>query len=282
MGSLKLSNDLSPEESYRQYRALNLFKRHLNKGRKYNFGDDDNLMLNQFLDLNYVQMGEFSHLDERSKSKFIYKLLKLVDYTTETRDFLLDVGGYTDAPPTWKGEVEDGEDSNFIRKRRRPNSPNSLTESKMKAIEPPPTDFTNDEIRMIRRNAALLNDPFDAALPKIRNERSISHLHQRVSNEFANVAHRWRSFAEHYKKNWNAEALIFREEEEEEAEIGEEGEEIRVVDQEEEEEEEVEKVEVEKEEVEEEEEEEEEEEVEEEKEEEEEEEEEEIVKEGEE
>merc|ERR1712215_429047 len=111
---------------------------------------------------------------------------------------------------------------------------------------------------------ALLNDPFDAALPKIRNERSISHLHQRVSNEFANVAHRWRSFAEHYKKNWNAEALIFREEEEEgeEAEIGEEGEEIRVVDQEEEEEEEeeeVEKVEVEKEEVEEEEEEEEEE-----------------------
>merc|ERR1712215_67936 len=200
MGSLKLSNDLSPEESYRQYRALNLFKRHLNKGRKYNFGDDDNLMLNQFLDLNYVQMGEFSHLDERSKSKFIYKLLKLVDYTTETRDFLLDVGGYTDAPPTWKGEVEDGEDSNFIRKRRRPNSPNSLTESKMKAIESPPADFTNDEIRMIRRNAALLNDPFDATLPKIRNERSISHLHQRVSNEFANVAHRWRSFAEHYKK----------------------------------------------------------------------------------
>merc|ERR1711895_178787 len=43
---------------------------------------------------------------------------------------------------------------------------------------------------------------------------------------------RWRSFAEHYKKNWNAEALIFKEEEEEE-----------------EEEEEVEKVEVEKEEV---------------------------------
>merc|ERR1712236_85815 len=72
----------------------------------------------------------------------------------------------------------------------------------------------------IRRNAALLNDPFDAVLPKIRNERSISHL-QKVSNEFANVAHRWRSFAEDYKKNWNADALIFREE----AEIGEEGEE---------------------------------------------------------
>merc|ERR1712215_581501 len=89
----------------------------------------------------------------------------------------------------------------------------------------------------------------------------ISHLHQRVSNEFANVAHRWRSFAEHYKKNWNAEALIFREEEEAEiGEEGEEGEEIRVVDQEEEEEEEEkeeEKVEVEKEEEEEEEEEEE-------------------------
>merc|ERR1712215_316960 len=200
--------------------GLNLFKRHLNKGRKYNFGDNDNLMLNQFLDLNYVQMGEFSHLDERSKSKFLYKLLKLVDYTTETRDFLLDVGGYTGASSTWKGEVEDGEDSNFIRKRRRPISPNSLTESKMKAIEPPPADFTNDEIRMIRRNAALLNDPFDAVLPKIRNERSISHL-QKVSNEFANVARRWRSFAEEYKKNWNTGVLIFREE----AEIGEEGEE---------------------------------------------------------
>merc|ERR1712215_414460 len=115
-------------------------------------------------------------------------------------------------------------------------SPNSLTESKMKAIEPPPADFTNDEIRMIRRNAALLNDPFDAVLPKIRNERSISHL-QKVSNEFANVAHRWRSFAEDYKKNWNADALIFREEAEI-GEEGEEGEEIRVVDQEEEEEEE--------------------------------------------
>merc|ERR1712002_177265 len=111
--SLKLSNDLSPKESYWQYRALNFVKRHLNKGRKYNFGDGDNLMLNQFLDLNYVQMGEFSHLDERSKSKFLYKLLKLADYTTETRDFLLDMGGYTDVSSTWKGGDFDGEDSKF-------------------------------------------------------------------------------------------------------------------------------------------------------------------------
>merc|ERR1712030_208124 len=165
-----------------------------------------------------------------------YKLLKLADYTTETRDFLLDVGGYTDTPSTWNGEDFDGEDSNFIRKRRRSISPNSLTESKIKAIEHPPADFTNDEIRMIRRNAALLNGPFDVVLPKIRNERSISHL-QKASNEFANVARRWRSFAEDYKKNWNTGALIFREE----AEIGEgeeEGGEIRVVEQEEEEEEE--------------------------------------------
>merc|ERR1712120_116721 len=103
------------------------------------------------------------------------------------------------------------------------------------------------------------NDPFDVVLPKIRTERSISHL-QKASNEFANVTRGWRSFAEDYKKNWNTGALIFREE----AEIGEEEEEeeeIGVVEQEEEEEaeeEEEEEVEVEVEEVEEEEEEEEE------------------------
>ena len=50
-------------------------------------------MINQFLDLNYVQMAEFSHLKEGSKSKFFHKLMNLADYTNSSHEFLLNATG---------------------------------------------------------------------------------------------------------------------------------------------------------------------------------------------
>ena len=64
--SLKLSKN-NTEKYYKEMKILNLIKQYLNKTRKYNFYNSDNLMLNQILDLNYVQMAEFSHLKEDSK-----------------------------------------------------------------------------------------------------------------------------------------------------------------------------------------------------------------------
>ena len=72
---------------------LNLFKHYLNKGKKFDFGKSDNLMVNQFLDLNFVQMAEFTHLKEHQKSRFFTKLLKLSNYTNLTLDFLLNASG---------------------------------------------------------------------------------------------------------------------------------------------------------------------------------------------
>merc|ERR1712082_549156 len=90
--SLKLAKDKT-DQYYKELKVLNLFKQSLNKSKKYNFGDSDNLMINQLLDLNYVQIAEFSHLKERSKSKLFYKLVKLADYTRNSREFLLNASG---------------------------------------------------------------------------------------------------------------------------------------------------------------------------------------------
>ena len=50
--SLKLSKDKT-EKYYKEMKMFNLFKQCLNKAKKYNFDNSDNLMINQVLDLNY-------------------------------------------------------------------------------------------------------------------------------------------------------------------------------------------------------------------------------------
>ena len=155
--SLKLSKD-NTKKYYKEMKILNLIKQYLNKTRKYNFENSDNLMLNQILDLNYIQMAEFSHLKEDSKSKFFQKLIKLADYTNSSREFLLNATGLAksktnsevkdthsnvsskvkdlntfDMNSTWKhtNEIPKDQDSiildkNSTRKRTRVKAPNSL------------------------------------------------------------------------------------------------------------------------------------------------------------
>ena len=76
-------------------------------------------MLNHILDLNYVQMAEFTHLRERSKDKFFYRLLKWANYNSSTLEFLLNVTGLQSANEGSKEVDLTPEDSNHIRKRAR-------------------------------------------------------------------------------------------------------------------------------------------------------------------
>ena len=85
-------------------------------------------MLNHILDLNYVQMAEFTHLRERSKDKFFYRLLKWANYNSSTLEFLLNVTGLQSANESSKEVVDlTPDDSNHIRKRARsPLSTNAI------------------------------------------------------------------------------------------------------------------------------------------------------------
>ena len=235
--SLKLSKDKT-DKYYKELKILNLFKQCLNKAKKYNFGNSDNLMINQFLDLNYIQMAEFSHLKEHSKLKFFYKLLSLVDYTNSSREFLLNATGL--ANPKTNLVVKDRHtnvspnveftsnifDMNSTRKRTRPKSPNSLNEDKSpkkvarnktpaggshhgKAISL--ANFSNDEIRMLHRNFYVTSD---ISIPKIINKRDTSSLFNISPKGIKNLAHRWGKFAEDYKKTWKRAKVSFDDKEE--------------------------------------------------------------------
>ena len=210
-------------------------------------------MLNQILDLNYIQMAEFSHLKEDSKSKFFQKLIKLADYTNSSREFLLNTTGLAklktnsevkdshsnvsskvkdlntfDMNSTWKhtNEIPKYQDSiisdkNSTRKRTRTKAPNSLNGDKgskkgkhnkiptgdpqhEKAISL--TNFTNDEIRMLHRNFYVTSD---TNIPKIINKRDTSSPLNISPKGIKNLAHRWRKFAEDYKKSWKSEKVSF-------------------------------------------------------------------------
>ena len=76
---------------------LNLFKEYLNKSNdSYKFGTLDNLLINPFLDLNYVQMASFDNLRGKSKKNFFYKILRWAEYAESTRDYLLGITGLSD------------------------------------------------------------------------------------------------------------------------------------------------------------------------------------------
>ena len=72
---------------------LNLFKQYLNRSNIYKFGALDNLLINPFLDLNYVQMASFNNLKGKSGNQFFYKLLRWADYAKSTRDYLSGITG---------------------------------------------------------------------------------------------------------------------------------------------------------------------------------------------
>ena len=79
---------------------LSLFKEYLNRSNIYKFGTLDNLLINQFLDLNYIQMASFNNLKGKSKNRFFYKLLRGADYTESTREYLLGITGLSDPDTT--------------------------------------------------------------------------------------------------------------------------------------------------------------------------------------
>ena len=182
--SLLLSRDIK-ENYYKESNILFWMKEYLNKSRNYHFGESDNLLLNQFLDLNYVQLAHFGHLKPKSKAKFFYKLLKLADYSEVTRDYLLNLAinaaaladtEITTAVPTSINNAESLEEGTHTKR----SGESSLTE------------FSNDEIRILYRNPTLRNTPFDA--DTMRNKRNIS--------PYVDLAIRWKTFASNYKKIW--------------------------------------------------------------------------------
>ena len=98
-------------------------------------------MINQFLDLNYVQMASFNNLKGKSKNKFFYKLLRWADYTESTRDYLLGLTGLSN-PNGGSGEAR-------VKRNQKPRSDqtpntskNQKNKKRLKKLNSPPINFT--------------------------------------------------------------------------------------------------------------------------------------------
>ena len=168
----------------KQSSILSWIRHYLNKNKSYHFGEYDNLFVNQFLDLNYVQMTDFGHLNTKSRGRLFYKLLKAADYSEETREFLYNVGmgtGTLSPPETTsaalagRNESENSEDV--------PRTERSVADSLLEI-------FTPEEIRLLYKNPALRNPPFDT--DTVRDKRDTSSL--------LDLALRWIKFGRDYKK----------------------------------------------------------------------------------
>ena len=169
----------------KQSSILSWIRHYLNKNKSYHFGEYDNLFVNQFLDLNYVQMTDFGHLNTKSRGRLFYKLLKAADYSEQTREFLHNVGmgtGTLSPPETTsaalagRNESENSEDV--------PRTERSVADSLLEI-------FTPEEIRLLYKNPALRNPPFETD-DTVRDKRDTSSL--------LDLALRWKKFGRDYKK----------------------------------------------------------------------------------
>ena len=193
---------------------LNLFKEYLNKSNTYEFGTLDNLLINPFLDLNYVQMASFDHLKGRQKNKFYWKLLNWADYTESTREYLSLITGVDNpyvsterassrvkrlASAGATGTTNSPKTSEKQNSKKNKNKNNN----KHKKHSSSHVDFTNEEVRILHRNPDLIyfND-FSSSSSSSDTNRIKRFATSASSEKYKDLARRWTAFAQEYNKEF--------------------------------------------------------------------------------